>query len=269
MDLLPAAVSEGLPRVGIVRTIPVMAQTAAFPATILVVEDRPEVLEVVRRTLASNGYTVRTAEDGEAGLNLALDLRPDLVILDIGLPKRSGLHVARELRNRAYRGPVLMLTALDTVSDKVVGFDAGADDYLAKPFDYEELLARVKALLRRSTIRADDTVMKVDDLTLSPLTREVMRAGELIPLTAKEYALLEYLMRNQGRILTREQITDEVWKADVDGSSNVVDVYISYLRQKIDTPNRTPLLHTIRKTGYCLSTERPSRKGDRASSEPE
>jgi len=258
----PSAFSEGLPPVQIIHTIPGMAQTAAFPATIVVVEDRPEVLEVVRRTLASNGYTVRTAEDGEAGLNLALDLRPDLVILDIGLPKRSGLHVARELRNRAYRGPVLMLTALDTVSDKVVGFDAGADDYLAKPFDYEELLARVKALLRRSTIRADDTVMRVDDLTLSPLTREVMRGGELIPLTAKEYSLLEYLMRNQGRILTREQITDEVWKSDVDGSSNVVDVYISYLRQKIDLPNKTPLLHTIRKTGYCLSTERPSRKGE-------
>ncbi len=235
-----------------------MGQTAAYPATILVVEDRLEVLEVVRRSLTSHGYTVRTAEDGESGLNLALDLKPDLIILDIGLPKRNGLHVARELRNRAYRGPVLMLTALDTVSDKVVGFDAGADDYLAKPFDFEELLARVKALLRRSTIRADDTIMRVEDLTLSPLTREVTRAGELIPLTAKEYSLLEYLMRNSGRIMTREQITEEVWKADLDGSSNVVDVYISYLRQKIDAPGRTPLLHTIRKSGYCLSPTRPS-----------
>jgi DNA-binding response OmpR family regulator len=234
-----------------------MAETAAYPATILVVEDRPEVLEVVRRTLAANGYTVRTAEDGEEGLNLALDIQPDLVILDIGLPKRNGLHVARELRNRAFRGPVLMLTALDSVSDKVVGFDAGADDYLAKPFDYEELLARVKALLRRSTIRADDTVMRVADLTLAPLTREVMRGEELIPLTAKEYALLEYLMRNAGRILTREQISEHVWKQEMDGTSNVVDVYISYLRQKIDTPNRVPLLHTIRKTGYCLSPTRP------------
>jgi two-component system response regulator MprA len=227
-------------------------------ARILVVEDRPEVLEVLRRTLSADGYDVHTACDGETGLTAALDLQPDLVILDIGLPKRSGLVVARELRSRGFRSPVLMLTALDTVSDKVIGFEAGADDYLPKPFEYEELAARVRALLRRSTLRADDVTLRVGDLTLEPLSRQVTRGTEVIALTQKEYALLEYLMRHSGRILTREQITAQVWKHEVDGgSSNVVDVYVSYLRSKLDTPGRTPLLHTIRGTGYVLSPTPP------------
>ena len=144
-----------------------------------------------------------------------------------------------------------MLTALDTVSDKVIGFEAGADDYLPKPFEYEELAARVRALLRRSTLRADDVTLRVGDLTLEPLSRQVTRGAEVI-------ALLEYLMRHSGRILTREQITAQVWKQEIDGgSSNVVDVYVSYLRSKLDTPGRTPLLHTIRGTGYLLSPTPP------------
>jgi two-component system response regulator MprA len=151
-----------------------------------------------------------------------------------------------------------MLTALDTVSDKVIGFEAGADDYLPKPFEYEELAARVRALLRRSTLRADDVTLRVGDLTLEPLSRQVTRGSEVIALTQKEYALLEYLMRHSGRILTREQITAQVWKHEIDGgSSNVVDVYVSYLRSKLDTPGRTPLLHTIRGTGYLLSPTPP------------
>src|SRR5437588_10763094 len=163
-----------------------VSPNGSSPSTILIVEDRREVLDVLQRTLADNGYLVRTASDGDAGLEMALDLKPDLVILDIGLPKRNGLHVARELRNRAFTAPVLMLTARDTVADKVTGFDAGADDYLPKPFDYDELLARVKALLRRAVIRASETLMRVGDLSLDPIAREVTRAGRKIALTQKE-----------------------------------------------------------------------------------
>ncbi|MEP7382726.1 MAG: response regulator transcription factor, partial [Gemmatimonadota bacterium] len=167
--------------------------TAAQQVSILVVEDRREVLEVLQRTLTDNGYRVITAMDGETGLKLALDEQPALIILDIGLPKRSGLSVAQELRARAFTAPVLMLTARDTVTDKVKGFEAGADDYLAKPFDYDELLARVRALLRRSTMLNEETLLRVGDLAINPLTRDVVRGDRAISLTQKEYALLEYL----------------------------------------------------------------------------
>ena len=220
--------------------------------TILVVEDRREVLDVLQRTLVDNGYAVLTAADGEAGLELALDRKPDLVILDIGLPKRNGLHVARELRNRAFTAPVLMLTARDTVADKVTGFDAGADDYLSKPFDYDELLARVKALLRRASLRADETLMRVGDLTLDPIAREVTRSGRKIALTQKEYALLEYLLRHAGRAVTREQISEQVWKQPFDPSTNIVDVYINYLRRKLESTGGPQLVHTVRGVGYVL-----------------
>ncbi len=226
-------------------------------ATVLVVEDRPEVLEVLRRTLANNGYVVHTAGDGEAGLTVALDLMPDLVILDVGLPRRNGFDVAKALRERAFRMPILMLTALGSVTDRVTGLDAGADDYLAKPFDYEELLARVKALLRRSSMRADDATIRVGDLTLDTVTRQVTRDATPVPLTTREYALLEYLMRNAGRVLTREQISEQVWKQKFDPTSNIVDVYMSYLRHKVDTAGARPLLHTVRGTGYLLSLDPP------------
>jgi DNA-binding response OmpR family regulator len=228
------------------------AQSESSP-TILVVEDRPEVLEVVRRTLISHGYAVETATDGEEGLQKALDLQPALVILDVGLPRLDGLDVAKQLRHRAFHAPVLMLTALDTVSDKVIGLDAGADDYLPKPFDYLELLARVKALLRRATLRADDATLRVADLTLEPMTRQVTRGGRPIALTAKEYALLDYLMRNEGRPVSRDQISEQVWKQPFDPASNIVDVYVSYLRQKIDDPAfGPPLVQTVRGKGYVL-----------------
>ena len=220
-----------------------MATTERPTATVLVVEDRREVLDVLERTLSDNGYSVLTADDGDSGLQMALDRRPDLVILDIGLPKRSGLLVARELRNRAFTAPVLMLTARDTVSDKVTGLDAGADDYLAKPFDYDELLARVKALLRRASIRADEAMMRVGDLAV----------------TQKEYALLEYLMRHAGIPVTREQISEQVWKQPFDPTTNIVDVYINYLRKKLETDGAPPLVHTVRGVGYVL---RESGTGD-------
>jgi DNA-binding response OmpR family regulator len=221
-------------------------------ATILVVEDSRDVLALIERMLTSNGFTVQRAYDGESGLAMALDVDPDLVILDIGLPKRSGLDVAAELRKRAFRAPVLMLTARDTVSDKVTGLDAGADDYLAKPFDTDELLARVKALLRRATLRADDALLRVGDLTLDPMTRQVKRGARDVALTQKEYALLEYLMKNAERTLSRELITEHVWNQESEPSTNIVDVYVNYLRRKIDIDGLPPLLHTVRGQGYVL-----------------
>lgn len=222
------------------------------PATILVVEDRREVLDVIERTLSENGFDVLTATDGEAGLRLALDRTPDLVILDVGLPKRNGFEVARELRERAFTAPVLMLTARDTVSDKVEGFDSGADDYLSKPFSYAELVARVRALLRRATTSDEATLRRVDDLTINLMTREVRRGERSIPLTQKEYALLEYLVRYAGMPVTREQIAQQVWKQEFDPTTNIVDVYINYLRKKVDVEPEKPLVLTIRGVGYML-----------------
>ena len=220
--------------------------------TILVVEDNRDVLAVIAHTLTANGYAVTRAYDGEMALTTALDTAPALVILDIGLPKRSGLDVAAELRKRGFRAPVLMLTARDTVSDKVTGLDAGADVYLAKPFDTDELMARVKALLRRATLRADDAKLRVADLVLDPLTRRVRRGSREIALTQREFALLEYLVKNAGREVTRDQITEHVWGQDAEPSTNVVDVYVNYLRKKLDVDELPPLLHTVRGVGYVL-----------------
>jgi two-component system, OmpR family, response regulator MprA len=228
-----------------------MPATEATP-TILVVEDNRDVLAVIAQTLTSHGYAVTRAYDGEMALSTALDTSPALVILDIGLPKLSGLDVAAELRRRGFRAPVLMLTARDTVSDKVTGLDAGADDYLAKPFDTDELIARVKALLRRATLRADDAKLRLGDLVLDPITRQVRRGSRDIALTQREFALLEYLVRNAGRQVTRDQITEAVWGQDAEPSTNVVDVYVNYLRKKLDADGSPPLLHTVRGVGYVL-----------------
>ena len=218
----------------------------------MVVEDRTEVRDLIERALVSRGYRVHTAADGESGLHAALDLSPDLVILDVGLPKQSGFDVARELRRRGFVAPVLMLTAYNTVTDKVTGLDAGADDYLGKPFDYHELLARVNALLRRATLRASEAVIRVGDLAIDTIAREVTRSDHPIVLTQKEYALLEYLARNAGRPVTRDQISEQVWKSELDPKTNIVDVYINYLRKKLDLDGFPPLLHTVRGTGYVL-----------------
>ena len=229
---------------------------------ILVVEDRPELRLALERILGANGYAVRLASDGEEGLAAALADQPALVVLDVGLPKQSGLSVARELRARGFTAPVLMLTARDTVSDKVSGLEAGADDYLAKPFEYDELLARVRALLRRAGMRAGAAApLRVGDLVLEPLSREVRRGDRVISLTQKEYALLEFLMRHAGRPVTREEISEQVWKAPFDDSTNIVDVYINYLRRKVDD-DATPLLHTVRGVGYVLE-ERPESETSR------
>jgi len=220
--------------------------------SVLVVEDDRDLLSVLQRILSGEGFQVRSAQDGEAGLLDALDHSPDLVILDIGLPKKNGVEVARELRARGFRTPMLMLTARTSVSDKVSGLDAGADDYLPKPFEFAELLARVKALLRRSSLTAESAVMRVRDLSLDPISRRVERAGKEIELTQKEYALLEYLMRNMGRTVSRQMISEHVWRQQVDPLTNVVDVYINYLRKKLEEDREHPLIHTVRGSGYVL-----------------
>jgi two-component system, OmpR family, copper resistance phosphate regulon response regulator CusR len=220
--------------------------------SVLIVEDDPDLLAVLPRILSTAGYLVRTASDGEDGLNKVLDDAPAIAILDVGLPKLSGYDLARELRSRGYQFPVLMLTARVTVDDKVSGLDAGADDYLAKPFEYAELLARVKALLRRSTITAGSSTMRARDLSVDPVTRRVERGGKVIELTQKEYALLESLVRNAGRIVSRQMISEHVWKHDVDPLTNVVDVYINYLRKKLDEDKHNPLIQTVRGRGYLI-----------------
>jgi DNA-binding response OmpR family regulator len=221
-------------------------------ARILVVEDRREVLDLLDQALSAVGYRVELAMDGEEGLARAAEPGIDLVVLDIGLPGRSGIDVARELRARGIHVPLLMLTARDTIPDRIEGLDAGADDYLGKPFDLEELRARVRALLRRSSLPGAATQIVVGDLTIDPLTREVRRGNRLLALTQKEYALLEYLARHAGSPVPRDEISRTVWKQELDPTTNIVDVYINYLRRKIDQDADQPLVHTVRGVGYML-----------------
>jgi DNA-binding response OmpR family regulator len=237
------------------RTRPEGTGSPGGTATILTIEDEPQLLALLGRLLTEAGFAVRGAATGTDGLHLALDLRPDLVVLDVGLPDRSGFEVATELRRRAVRVPILMLTARDTVHDKVEGLGAGADDYLAKPFDASELVARVRALLRRAALREDELRIRVADIELDTVARRVTRGGSEIGLTATEYALLEYLMRNAGREVSREMIAANVWKQPLDPESNIVDVYITYLRKKLDVDGRPKLLHTVRGVGYVLRAE--------------
>jgi DNA-binding response OmpR family regulator len=222
---------------------------------ILVVEDERKVASFIRQGLEEEGHAVEVAGDGGAALELILDDRPyDLVVLDVMLPRRDGFEVLKSLREQRIQSPVLLLTARDTVRDKVMGLDLGADDYLTKPFAFEEFLARVRALLRRGAT-APAPVLRVADLTLDPSTREVVRGGRRITLTAREYALLEYFLRNVGRVLTRPMIAEHVWGLDFDTETNIIDVYVGYLRRKLDTGGEQPLLHTVRSVGYALKTE--------------
>jgi two-component system, OmpR family, copper resistance phosphate regulon response regulator CusR len=223
---------------------------------ILVVEDERKVAAFVRQGLVEEGHAVEVAVDGAAALDAVADGPPyDLVVLDVMLPKRDGVSVLKSLRAQKIQTPVLLLTARDGVADKVAGLDAGADDYLAKPFAFEEFLARVRALLRRGRGRAEP-VLRVADLSLDPATRVVVRGRRRISLTAREYALLEYFLRNTGRVLTRPMITQHVWGMDWDPESNIVDVYVGYLRRKVDAEGEPRLLQTLRGAGYMLSAER-------------
>ena len=227
-------------------------------ARILVIEDRLEIRDLVRRALREAGFEATEAADGEAGLVAALEQAPDLIVLDLGLPGRDGLEIARDLRTRGVRVPLLMLTARVRVAERVEGLDAGADDYLVKPFDVDELVARVRALLRRAALRADDARLRIGDLVVDPLAREASRGDRRLSLTQKEYALLVCLARHAGRPLTREQIAAQAWRAVQEPAGNVVDVYVSYLRAKLHAPGERELLHTVRGVGYVLRDGGPA-----------
>jgi two-component system response regulator MprA len=217
---------------------------------ILIIEDDPAILKVLQRGLAYEGYSVDVATDGRTGLNLAHDHHPDLVILDWMLPGMDGLEVCRRLRLQGGL-PILMLTAKDTIQDRVQGLDAGADDYIVKPFNLDELTARIRALFRRTQVERNQ-VYQFADLTMDSDSRQVTRGKRLVPLTAKEYELLELFLRHPRQVLTREVIFDRVWGYDFGGESNVLEVYIRYLRQKLEQENESRLIHTVRSVGYVL-----------------
>jgi DNA-binding response OmpR family regulator len=220
---------------------------------ILVVEDEQRLAFLLRRVLLEERHTVDLAYDGQTGLDLALSDTYDVVILDVMLPGLDGLEVCRQMRAERIMTPVLMLTARGAVEDRVVGLNVGADDYLVKPFAMEELLARINALLRRRDRRFDEVPqLSAGDLTLDLVRHEARRAGRVSELTAKEFALLEYLMRHPGQVLTRTQIIDAVWRYDLEALSNVVDIYIHYLREKIDHGFSHALIKTVRGVGYKI-----------------
>ncbi len=219
---------------------------------LLLVEDERRLAQVVRRVLEEEGHTVDVAFDGENGLAMALEGSHDVIILDVMLPVIGGIEVCRSLRQHRVDSPVLLLTALDTVQDKVRGLDAGADDYLGKPFAFQELLARVRALGRRRVQAREPDRLEVADLILDLARRRAERAGKVIELSPREFILLEFLMRNSGRVVTRTQILDHLWGYDFSPDSNLVDVYVSYVRKKIDQKHDNKLIRTVRGAGYIL-----------------
>ena len=221
---------------------------------ILVVEDEKKVASFIKKGLEEEHYAVDIAFDGEEGLVLAQINEYDLILLDIMLPKLDGIEVLRQIRHNGSSVPILMLTAKDSVEDIISGLDSGSDDYLTKPFSFAELLARIRALLRRKVKEKTD-LLTIGDLSLSISTHRVTRGGREIELTSKEYALLEYFMRNPNRILTRTLIAEHVWDYHFDPSTNVVDVYVNYLRKKIDQGFEKKLIHTIRGSGYMIKDE--------------
>ncbi|MBE1530475.1 response regulator transcription factor [Actinomadura algeriensis] len=227
------------------------------PARILIVDDEPAVREALTGSLEFEGYRTATAADGVAALEAVARERPDLVVLDVLMPRMDGLTACRRLRALGESVPVLMLTARDMVGDRVTGLDAGADDYLAKPFELDELLARVRALLRRGRMSADagparDDVLTFDDLRMDTTTREVTRGGRPLELTRTEYMLLETFLAHPRQVLTREQILKAVWGFDFEPASNSLDVYVMYLRRKTEAGGMPRLVHTVRGVGYVL-----------------
>ena len=223
---------------------------------ILVVEDEPDVADLVRRAIREAAWAADVVATGTAALEALVVFDYDLVVLDLGLPDIDGFEVCRRWRAKGGRTPILMLTARGWLSARVAGLDAGADDYLSKPFAIEELLARMRALARRPA-EALNPVLRVNDLALDPATRSVTRAGKGIALTAREFALLEYLLRTFPRVVTRAQIIEHVWDDNFDPVGNVVDVLIGRVRRKVDRAGMTPLIHTVRGVGYLLSDQLP------------
>lgn len=222
---------------------------------ILVVEDQEKMAQYLRKGLNEVGYAVDIAEAGTTAELLAGENEYDLIVLDIMLPDQNGLDTARHLRRDGFEGPILMLTALSTTKDKVIGLDAGADDYLTKPYSFDELLARVRALLRRKSKTGGTSTLRYGDLELDLISRKARRANQDISLTAKEFALLEYLLRNPERPLGRTNIAEHVWDIHFDSESNVIDVYINLLRKKVDQPFPSKLIHTVIGVGYVLKTD--------------
>ncbi|PJI93893.1 response regulator transcription factor [Luteimicrobium subarcticum] len=223
------------------------------PVRVLVVDDEPNLAELLTSALRYEGWDVSTALDGQGAIKLAKDVAPDVVVLDVMLPDLDGLSVLRRIRQTSPYVPVLFLTARDAVEDRVAGLTAGGDDYVTKPFSLEEVVARIRALLRRSgaaTAQRESTIT-VGDLVMDEDAHEVTRDGEEIHLTATEFELLRYLMRNAKRVLSKAQILDRVWQYDFGGQANIVELYISYLRRKIDA-GRAPMIHTLRGVGYVL-----------------
>jgi two-component system, OmpR family, copper resistance phosphate regulon response regulator CusR len=220
---------------------------------ILLVEDETKVASFIKRGLEAASYSVDVEHDGAAGFKRLLERDYDLIILDVMLPRLDGLSLMKEIRQRQINIPVLLLTARVTVADKVAGLDLGADDYLTKPFVFEELLARVRALLRRGA--SAPAVLTAADLRLDPATREVSRGGKRIDLTPKEYALLEFLLRRHDQVLSRAVIAQHVWGVNYDTFTNVIDVYVNYLRNKIDNGYQVKLIHSVRGVGYVLKVE--------------
>ncbi len=222
---------------------------------ILVVEDEIKVAQFIKKGLEEQSYEVDVAYDGVLGLKLILKNSYDVVILDVILPKTNGVEICREIRKMNLQVPILMLTALDSTDDKVTGLDAGADDYLSKPFKFRELLARVRALNRRKGNTISALVLKVSDLELNAFSKTVTRKGKKIELTPREFFLLEFLMKNAGKVLSRPEITEQVWEISFDQGTNVVDVYINYLRNKIDVDFSPKLIHTVFGMGYVLKEQ--------------
>lgn len=221
---------------------------------ILFAEDERDLNHIITKKLTSQGYSVDSVYDGEEAIDILSYTDYDAVILDIMMPKADGFAVLRALRSKGKSTPVLFLTARDSVQDRVAGLDSGANDYLVKPFSVEELLARIRAMTR-TAFGVSDSLLSVGDLTMDTAAKVVKRGGKEIPLSAKEYALLEYLMHNAGIVLSREKIENHIWNFDYEGGTNVVDVYIRYLRKKIDEEYDKKLIHTVRGRGYVLREE--------------
>jgi two-component system, OmpR family, copper resistance phosphate regulon response regulator CusR len=222
---------------------------------VLLIEDEPKVAAFIKKGLEEQTYEVDQAYDGMFGVKLALQQEYDLIILDIILPHKSGLEVCREIRQHKQSVPILMLTALGTTDDKITGLDAGADDYLTKPFEFKELLARIRALVRRNIESVNHEKLGIADLEMDMVTKKVVRGGMPVNLTAREFSLLYYLLRNKGKVVSRVDITEQVWETSFDTGSNVIDVYINFLRKKIDKGQEIKLIHTLVGMGYVLKEE--------------